>query len=97
MAQFDVLKFESGYALDCQADILSHLHTRFIVPLRARNDGSPIKSRLNPVFELDGEQWVMMTEFASTIFVKNLGPRVTSLASQRDDIIAALDVLITGI
>jgi toxin CcdB len=97
MAQFDVLKFEGGYALDCQADILSHLHTRFIVPLRTRNTGSPAKSRLNPMFEIDGEQAVMMTEFASTVFQKNLGPRVTSLKSQHDDIIAALDVLITGV
>jgi toxin CcdB len=96
MAQFDVYAFEEGFALDCQSNILSGLETRFIVPLRPAKNASPTKSRLNPILLVEGSEVVMMTEFASTVFRNTLRQRVGNVEAQRDDIIAAFDMLIIG-
>ena len=52
---------------------------------------------LTPRFEIEGESYVMMTPQMAGIATKQLGPMVADLAAQRDEIIAALDLLITGI
>lgn len=97
MAQFDVFRTRKGHVLDCQSDWLDILQTRFVVPLRPLREASPIKTRLNPILMVGEHEFVMMTEFASTVSKAELSTRVTSLATERDTIIAALDHLITGL
>ena len=50
MARFDVHANPSGpgYLLDCQADLLSHLTTRFVVPLLPLDAAPKPAARLNP-------------------------------------------------
>lgn len=99
MARFDV--YESapdgiGYLLDCQADLHSDLTERFVVPLFPMTSiGRPI-AHLNPVFDVGGEQVVMMTHFASAVSVRELGQRVTSLAQEHHRIMQAIDFLLAG-
>ncbi|GJL66912.1 MAG: hypothetical protein NPIRA05_18830 [Nitrospirales bacterium] len=80
-----------------QADLLSDLKTRAVVPLilesKAKQEVLP---RLKPVFQVNGKSYVMMTTDIGTIRTKDLGALVGSLKNHRHDITAALDFLFQG-
>lgn len=99
MARFDVYRYPAGEGLllDCQADLLAHLNTRLVVPMLAPAQAPKPAGRLNPEFVVAGEPWVMVTQFAAAVEVRELGERVGSLAAHDREIIGALDLLITGI
>ena len=85
------------YLLDVQADVLSTLETRIMVPLvRALKFGRRA-GRLHPVFTVCGEDFVMATHLLAAIRFTGLGRAVESLTLHRTDIIAALDVLLVGV
>jgi toxin CcdB len=99
MAKFDVYRRADGggYVLDCQADLLGDLNTRFVVPLLPEEQAPGCAARLNPAFEVEGRTLVMLTQFAAAILVRDLGRPVLSLLSEQDAINNALDMLISGI
>ena len=98
MARFDVHRNPDGpgYLLDCQADILSELNTRFVVPLLPPEYAPLPSRRLNPSLNVQGEDMVMMTHFASSVPQSVLGPRVQSLLDRDSTILNAFDMLLTG-
>lgn len=98
MAKFAVYRRASGegYLLDCQADLLSRLNTRFVVPLMPSDDAPKPAARLNRVFEVQGEPCVMLTQFAAAVLTTELGERVMSLIDRDIDVTNALDMLISG-
>ena len=96
MARFDVHAGPKGeLMLDCQADILDHFETRFVVPLLPAQ-GTLQASRLQPVFSVEDRKVVMVTHLASAVSVKMLKRRVASLDGERTAILNALDMLIRG-
>ena len=98
MARFSVYENVDGegYLLDVQADLLSHLNTRVVVPLLPL-DSAPIPAKtLNPVFDIEGTQYSMVTQFMAAVPVRILKTAVLSLESRRDDVTAALDLLFQG-
>lgn len=98
MARFDVYERPggAGFLIDCQADVLSYLNTRFVVPLLPP-EGAPIPAtRLNPSFTIGGEAVIMYTQFASSVIMRELGSPVTSLADEQATIMNAIDMLLTG-
>jgi toxin CcdB len=99
MARFNVhlRRNGPGYLLDCQADILSRLATRFVVPLLPIHNSPQPAGRLNPVFEIGDQPHVMVTQFATAVPMRDMGERVASLAHEDTRIISALDMLITGV
>jgi toxin CcdB len=98
MAKFDVYPLPQGrgYLLDCQADLLSDLNTRFVVPLLPMDDAPKPAARLNPVFEIAGEPHVMVTQFASAVPISELKARSLSLAEHDLVIGNAIDMLFSG-
>ena len=103
MAQFDVLLNRTGflqdivpYFLDIQNDFAESVGTRVVVPLRATAHSGRLVSRLNPIFDVDDQTVAMMTLEITTMTNARLGPSVASLEQQRDQIIAAIDFLISG-
>ena len=89
-------KGQGSYVLDVQADLLSHLTTRIVVPL-LREDAAPKPiSELNPVFEIHGERHVMVTQAIASIPGRELKRAVASLAEQHDRVTRALDTLLIG-
>lgn len=97
MAKFDVYPAEGGaYWLDCQTDLLLGLNTRFVVPLRSAADHAGGDTRLNPVFTITGEPFVMLTHFAAAVPVSAISSPVASLVAHEYEIGAALDRLIGG-
>ena len=98
MAQFDVLQLRSGeWVIDCQTDILAGISSRFVVPLNLPEDSPPVHPRLNPIFEIGGEQRVMVTQFAGAVTITEIAGRQTSLAREEYRIKNALDMLLSGI
>lgn len=97
LAQFDVHRLSRGrLAIDCQADLLNHLASRFVVPLVSLDKAMPAR-RLNPLFRIEGQEYVMLTEAAAAVPARELGEVVASLADRAFDITGALDVLISGV
>ncbi len=101
MAQFDVYKnpnphtnHQIPYLLDMQNNLLKNLKTRAVVPLVANM--KPAKY-LNLTFEIQGETVTLSMAELAAIPLSALGEYVCSLGEHRDEIIAALDFLITGI
>jgi toxin CcdB len=98
MARFDVYAPAGSpvLLLDCQADFLSALGTRFVVPLMPPSQKRPAFPRLNPVFTINGERREMITQGAASVAVRALGQPVSSLAHEQSAIMNALDMLLTG-
>lgn len=99
MARFDVYAMKRGGALvvDCQADLLDGLKTRVVVPLLAEGEAPTPARHLNPVFAIDGERYVLMTQFLSAVEVRELGAKVGSLDGDGEQVLRALDFLLTGV
>jgi toxin CcdB len=105
MAQFDVYRNANPatrgrvpFLLDVQADLLRSLATRIVVPLCEPDVlGGRRAERLNPQFDVGGRKVVMLTPELAGVPRKSLGERVASLAEERGAIIAALDIVFTGI
>lgn len=96
MARYDVFADESGQLLlDVQADLLRALSSRVVVPLLSAEAFKPAL-RLNPIFEIDGRELVMATQYIAAIPEKELAQKITTLEGSRFEITQALDMLFSG-
>lgn len=84
------------YLLDLQAELLGGLNTRVVAPLLPASRARPAR-HLNPVFEVEGRAVVLSTAELAGVPLAALGEEVASLREHRDEIIAALDFLFTGV
>ena len=98
MTRFDIHMQEGKQILllNCQSDYLSHLSTRFVIPLISTGSKPPIATRLNPVFNINASDYVLATNAAATLSLKHMGGVIGSLAHEQDKIIAAIDILVSG-
>ncbi len=97
MAKFDVYRSNEGSVLlDCQSGLLSHLNTRFVVPLADPDNAVQVDRRLNPLLEVAGNEMLMLTHFAAAIPATALGQRIATAADQEYVVANALDMLISG-
>jgi toxin CcdB len=104
MAQFDVYENpnpasqkSAPYLLDVQTDLLDNLATRVVVPLVDAASMPKPGRHLNPALSIGETTYLMSTAEIAGVSVKSLGKKVCSIKEQRNDIVAALDFLITGI
>lgn len=103
MAQFDVYRNPNPvmnesvpYLLDVQSDLIDILRTRVVVPLERCSSFQPTE-RLSPVFTIEGEQVSMATPELAGVHQNALGEFVCSVSGDRQEILAALDLLFSGI
>lgn len=98
MARFDVYANPgtAGYVLDVQADVLSGLNTRIVVPLMPLAQAPVPAKRLNPLFVIGDVPHVMVTQFMAAIPRALLRSPVTNLSGQDSEIMAALDMVLVG-
>ena len=86
-----------GYVLNVQADLLVSFATTMVVPLLPLEGMSRPMARLNPVFEIAGRSFVMMTQAMAAVPRRDLGEPVGHLGEDRHyDITQALDILLSG-
>lgn len=98
MARFDVFANPdgAGYLLLVQSAILDNLNTRVVVPLLPQAQ-APLPARtLNPVVDIGTDSVVMVTQFMAAVPCSILKHPLTTLESRRDDIVAAIDLLMQG-
>lgn len=100
MAQFDIYKnnnletaAEFPYLLDIQADILSSLETRVVIPLR---ENVKAMQHLNPEFFIEQTLYILLTQELAGVHKSALGEKCGSLKEHRSEIIAALDFMVSG-
>jgi toxin CcdB len=103
MAQFDVYanpnpatKRAIPYLLDIQADLLNSLTTRVVVPLYTVSAMGKAAKHLNIKFTVKRSSVIMSTAELAGVAAKSLGEKVCSLKEYRNEIIAAIDFLVTG-
>jgi toxin CcdB len=103
MAQFDIFanpfprsRDRQPYLIALQSDLLTRtLDTVVVAPLEPANTDT-FADRLNPQVNIGSEHFVLIAQEVVTVRKAALGQARGSLASERDKIIAALDVLFTG-
>ncbi len=103
MAQFDIhtnidpkSRSRTPYILDIQSDHLDVLATRIVVPVQKIRDGDDRITRIHPIVEIAGQRYVAVVSEMAAILARILGPVVATAADARTDIVAAVDLLITG-
>jgi toxin CcdB len=87
-----------GYIVDVQSRLLEGLATRVVIPLlsRAAAPRIPMKT-LNPLLPFKGGDFVLMTRNMASIPMARLGHAAGTLAAERDQIVRAIDALLSGI
>ncbi|MFM9851846.1 MAG: CcdB family protein [Sphingomonadaceae bacterium] len=98
MAKFDFHRWRGGdgYLLDCQADLLSYFKTRLVIPLIKDNATPRSLVRLHPIFDIDGEPYLMATHLMSSVPASELGTIAGSLIDYDIAIMGAIDMLVSG-
>ena len=84
------------FLLDVQADLLTSLGTRVVVPLYRREAGQAL-TRLTPLLDFQGQGYLAMVPELAGVGRRELGPVVGSLAPVRAELLAALDLLFKGV
>lgn len=82
MARFDMHARRdggAGYLLDVQADLLSGLNSRLVVPLLPRAEAPTPAARLNPVIDIADAPFIVVTQFAAAIHVRELANGLSAL------------------
>jgi toxin CcdB len=103
MSQFDVVanpfprsRERQPFLVALQSELLARsLHTVVVAPLEPAGSGT-YADRLNPRLTVDGQAFVLITQEIVTVRKSALGQPRGSVAGERDQIIAALDLLFTG-
>ncbi len=85
------------YLINVQSSLLDSLDTRLVIPLSltSRFDKKPIKG-LNPMLTVDGEEFIILTQQMAAIRLISLGQTVFDGSEKRQEILSAIDLLITG-
>jgi toxin CcdB len=87
-----------GFIVDMQSRLLEGLATRVVIPLFPKSAAPRLPMRtLNPVLSFNGGDFVLMTQNMASIPAAQLGPALGTLAAERDQIIRAIDALLSGI
>lgn len=98
MAKYDVYPSSdaNGYLLDVQTDFMDHYDTRVVVPLMSIGMSPDAANTLNPVFTIGPDQYVMTTQYMSSVPTSILQSPVTNLSRHFAEITNALDFLFQG-
>lgn len=97
MAQFDVFRLKTGQlVVDLQTDLIGIEASRIVAPLREAGRYAAFPG-LTPKVEIDGKDWVVRVQELAAIPGGELRNPVTSIASKRDALKRALDILIDGV
>ena len=102
-SQFDVYpnpsargRRERPFVVVLQVNRLADIQTRLVAPLVAETEMSPVP-RLNPKFTIENKVVYLHPAEIAPVPTRLLKQRVTNLESDRYRIIAAIDLVFTGI
>ena len=85
------------YLLDVQNDLLTQLETRVVIPVfLKKNTRMKVLTQLTPEFEIEGKKVILMTPQMAGIALEHLGEVIGDLSEHRNEIVGAIDFLVTG-
>jgi toxin CcdB len=84
------------FVVAIQSQFLARFRTRVIVPLVPKNEIKPV-SRLNPVVAIEGKEFYFHPVELAHIPTELLREHVANLDADRDRLVAAIDIVFTGI
>ena len=104
MAQFDVYSNPSEsadkgmpYLVVLQSDLLDALATRLVIPLASFGFAENVPEKLCPLVTVNGQQLRALAHYAAPMPVRSLRQWVGNLSPQSHLLIAAMDVVISGV
>jgi len=103
MAQFDVYENRGDgknlypYFMDIQNPLFERLNERVVIPLTSLSNLRPVR-HLHPLVRIQNQQYVLMTNLLTSVSTTQLRhePEFNAVI-HRADVVAALDLLVTGI
>lgn len=102
MAQFDVYenrgdgKSHYPYFMDIQSPLLERLKVRVVIPLTHIDNLKPVR-HLHPRVTIGNQQYILMTNLLTSVSTSQLKEEpVMNADIYRNDVIAAIDLLVTG-
>lgn len=86
------------YLVDIQNDLFDDLQTRVVIPaMRAESWGRLPLNRLMPLVMIEDAACLLMTPQLAGVARAVLGEYVADLTAERNDIIGAVDFLMSGV
>jgi toxin CcdB len=86
------------YVLDVQSDLLKALATRMVMPLAVTSlPASNLPRRLCPMVQVKGQSLMLVPFEAAPLDKRHLKSKVATLRERADDIVAAMDAVLSGI
>jgi len=84
--------------LNVQSDLIHETGTRVVVPMVPAEGGrAPSISSLAPVMDVNGKPHVLVVPLLAATEIADLGALEADISGERSAIMAALDLLISGI
>jgi toxin CcdB len=82
-----------------QSDLIADTGTRVVVPMAPMSTPRhpPVITGLTPVVDVDGVPHILLVPMLAAVELADLGPLHADLAGARATIMAALDLLVSGI
>ncbi len=105
MKQFDVYVNTDNdtnktypYFVDVQSGLLDSLNSRVVIPLTpARISGNNYPDNLCPIVKIQSKNYALLTHQITSVSTNILKKIECSIISSRDNVIRAIDFLVTGI
>jgi len=86
------------FFVDVQSDLLDSLNSRVVIPLSLNKETNNTNVKnLCPVFDIEGENYILLTHQMTSVPYSLLKKKVGSLENYRYEILGAIDILLTGI
>ena len=85
------------YLIDVQTSLLDSLETKLVIPLSLKkNFENKIIKNLNPIIEINGKEYIVLTQQLAAIPKKLIGDLVENNSVKRQEILSSIDFLVTG-
>lgn len=104
MAQYDVYPNPSAsansgipYVVVIQSNLLDALSTRLTMPLATLSFAGKVPNALCPLVMVKGQRMHALAHFASPLPAKLLRESVDNVAAQASSLVAAMDVVLSGV
>jgi toxin CcdB len=86
------------FFIDIQNNLLNSLNSRVVIPLTpAKNTEKNYPKNLCPSIRIKNKEYALLTHQITSVPVQILKKKSTSAESNRNEIVAAIDFVVTGI
>lgn len=85
------------FFVDVQTGLLEQLNSRVVIPMAPAQNAKSFPKNLCPIVQIGNKKYALLTHQITTVSASFLSKKEGSLLLNRDEIISALDFLLTGI